>query len=130
MREYGVDGLRNAFHLICKCATPSMVSFLQKLKINPDQPDYDEVTPFNLLSNSIDSYQTTTFREYFNEFFDKLLDLNIRVDYPDKKGRTPFLNYYDRQRFELAYRMLDMGANINQMDISGLFALKYALIRR
>ena len=26
--------------------------------------------------------------------------------------------------------MLDLGANVNQMDTSGLFALKYALIRR
>lgn len=26
--------------------------------------------------------------------------------------------------------MLDFGANVNQMDNSGLFALKYALIRR
>ena len=26
--------------------------------------------------------------------------------------------------------MLELGANVNQMDTSGLFALKYALIRR
>ena len=26
--------------------------------------------------------------------------------------------------------MLDLGANSNQMDVTGLFALKYALIRR
>ena len=26
--------------------------------------------------------------------------------------------------------MLDLGANVNQMDTSGLFGLKYALIRR
>ena len=26
--------------------------------------------------------------------------------------------------------MVDLGANVNQMDTSGLFALKYALIRR
>lgn len=30
----------------------------------------------------------------------------------------------------LANRILDLGANINQMDKGGLFALKYALIRR
>jgi len=28
--------------------------------------------------------------------FDKLLDLEVRVDYPDRNGRTPFLNYYDQ----------------------------------
>jgi len=26
--------------------------------------------------------------------------------------------------------MLERGANVNQIDVSGLFALKYALIRR
>ncbi len=66
----------------------------------------------------------------FKASFDKLLDLNVRVDYPDIKGRTPFLNYYDHQAFELSYTLLDLGANVNQMDQSGLFALKYALIRR
>ena len=62
--------------------------------------------------------------------FDKLLDMEIRIDYPDRKGRTPFLNFYEQQNFEISYQMLDMGANVNQMDIGGLFALKYALIRR
>jgi ankyrin repeat protein len=30
----------------------------------------------------------------------------------------------------MANQLLDLGANVNQMDVSGLFALKYALIRR
>lgn len=38
--------------------------------------------------------------------FDKLLDLEVRIDYPDRNGRTPFLNFYDQQNFPLAYRML------------------------
>lgn len=66
----------------------------------------------------------------FKHAFDKLIDIEVRIDYPDNKGRTPFLNYYDQQNFELAYTMIIMGANVNQMDTSGLFALKYALIRR
>jgi len=73
------------------------------LKINPDQPDYDEITPFNLMSkndcgNKHDVMWTTA--------FDKLLDLEVRIDYPDRNGRTPFLNFYDQQNFPLAYRML------------------------
>jgi hypothetical protein len=35
--------------------------------------------------------------------FDKLLDSEIRVDYPDRKGRTPFLNFYEIGKKELAY---------------------------
>jgi len=49
----------------------------------------------------------------FNYAYDKLLDMNIRIDYPDKKGRTPFLNFYGSQDFKFAYQMLDMGANVN-----------------
>lgn len=45
-------------------------------------------------------------------------------------GKTPFLMFYEHQNKPLADRMLDLGANINQMDKGGLFALKYALIRR
>jgi hypothetical protein len=54
----------------------------------------------------------------------------VRIDYPDIKGRTPFLNFYEIKDLIYSYKMLDMGANVNQMDVSGLFALKYALIRR
>lgn len=61
---------------------------------------------------------------------DKFLKKEVRIDFPNRKGRTPFLNFYEKQNFELAYQMLDLGANVNQMDTSGLFALKYALIRR
>lgn len=49
---------------------------------------------------------------------------------PDCMGKTPFLMFYEHQNKPLADRMLDLGANINQMDKGGLFALKYALIRR
>ena len=58
------------------------------------------------------------------------LKADVRIDYPNRKGRTPFLNFYEKQNFELSTQMLDLGANVNQMDNSGLFALKYALIRR
>lgn len=53
------------------------------------------------------------YESMFKDAFDKLLDLEVRVDYPDNKGRTPFLNYYDQQNFDLAYQMADMGANVN-----------------
>ncbi len=104
-----------------------MFAFLvDTLKINPDQPDYDEVTPFNLLSNQNINNNDANMKIIINH----LLKAEVRVDYPNRKGRTPFLNFYEKQNFELAYQMLDLGANVNQMDTSGLFALKYALIRR
>lgn len=40
------------------------------------------------------------------------------------------MNYFGASRNEEAEHLLSLGANVNQMDASGLFALKYALIRR
>lgn len=60
----------------------------------------------------------------------KFIDLNVRLDFADKKGRTPFLNYYERSAFEICDKLVHKGANVNQIDASGLFALKYALIKR
>ena len=59
-----------------------------------------------------------------------LLSKNIRYDLADAKGRTPFLIYYENSNLQMANQLLDKGANINAMDQGGLFALKYALIRR
>jgi hypothetical protein len=67
-----------------------MLNFLLSLNINPDEPDYDEITPFNLLSKDANKGE-----DNFKTTFDKLIDLNVRIDFPDIKGRTPFLNYYD-----------------------------------
>jgi ankyrin repeat protein len=54
----------------------------------------------------------------------------VRIDYPNLKGRTPFLNFFEKQHIDLAYNLLTLGANVNQMDEGGLFALKYSLLRR
>lgn len=51
LREYDANGLRNAIHLIVTHPQKSVFDFLaDTLEINPDHPDYDEVTPFNLAS--------------------------------------------------------------------------------
>jgi hypothetical protein len=53
LREYGSSGKMNAFHLIVRNAPTSLIEFLLKLRIDPDHADYDEVTPFNLLSSNV-----------------------------------------------------------------------------
>ncbi len=126
LREFGPNGLRNAVHFLVSHPQKSLFDFIFSLGVNPDQPDYDEVTPFNLMS-------TNTFNslsESNNHMLKSFLKADVRIDYPNRKGRTPFLNFYEKQNFELSSQMLDLGANVNQMDNSGLFALKYALIRR
>jgi len=57
-------------------------------------------------------------------------DFKVRIDLPDEKGRTPFLNFYQTSHLDHAYELLQLGANVNQMDASGLYALKYAMVRR
>lgn len=47
------------------------------------------------------------------ETYQKFLKLDVRFDFPDVKGRTPFLNFYERYETDLAYQMLDLGANVN-----------------
>ena len=61
---------------------------------------------------------------------DILINLKVRIDLPNKKGRTPFLNFYSNTLIDHAERLLKMGANVNQMDASGFYALKYAMVRR
>jgi ankyrin repeat protein len=56
--------------------------------------------------------------------------MKVKFDLSDANGRTPFLTYYGHSNYEMAFKLLTQGANIMQMDNSGLFALKYALIRR
>lgn len=56
--------------------------------------------------------------------------MKVRFDLADLNARTPFLIYYEHSNFQMAYHLLQLGANILQMDNAGLFALKYALIRR
>lgn len=126
IREYGINGLRNAVHFIVAQPQKTMFDFILSLGINPDQPDYDEVTPFNLMSQNAIS----TIDPNHTHMLQAFLKSEVRIDFPNRKGRTAFLNFYEKQNFDLAYKMLDLGANVNQMDASGLFALKYALIRR
>lgn len=103
------------------------MDLLVDLKVNPDQQDHRQITPFNLAS-------TTAAIDYIdpqnNSLTTRLITLGVRLDLPDTKGRTPFLNYYGASRLDKAEQMLGLGANVNQIDASGLFALKYALIRR
>ena len=121
-------GLQNAYHLAVSCPHPKLLACLESHKIYADQFDHKGMTPFNLLSTkhvNVD-HATTTHAQMIKH----LLAQKVRVDQADQKGRTPFLNYFADSRIEQAELMLTLGANVNQMDVTGLFALKYALIRR
>jgi len=121
-------GLQNAYHLAVSCPHPKLLDLLAKHEINPDQVDFRHMTPFNLASTKINVYDHSTTTHL--DLFTKLISLKVRADYPDAKGRTPFLNYFADNRQDYFIKCLQLGANVNQMDVTGLFALKYALIRR
>ena len=56
--------------------------------------------------------------------------MNVKIDLKDERGRTPFLIYYEKNNHEMSGKLLDLGADINTMDLAGQFALKYALSRK
>lgn len=74
-----------------------MFNYLLKLGIDPDEPDYDKVTQFNLLSRQ------GVGNDNWAKVYNKLLDLKVRVDYPDIKEKTPFLNFYENHHLVHSY---------------------------
>ena len=68
-----------------------MVDYLLDLGVDPDEVDYDKITPFNLLSKNTHAYD-----KLWRETFEKLLKLEVRIDFPDIKERTAFLNFYEQ----------------------------------
>lgn len=46
------------------------------------------------------------------ESLQRLLNMKVRFDIVDSRGRTPFLIYYENRNMSLANKLLDQGANI------------------
>lgn len=122
-------GKQNAFHLIVDQPDPAIVELLLSQNVNYDLPDQKNQTPFNLYSTRFQN-EDSVIRQNQIQFSKALVERKIQFDLPDHKGRTAFLNYFGNSRIKSAIRLLDMGASVNQIDASGLYALKYALIRR
>jgi ankyrin repeat protein len=117
-------GLQNAFHLSISYPNSKLLDLLQNLKVNPDEQDFKKLTPFNIISSNL---RTTMLEPTMDRF---ISSFKVRIDLPDEKGRTAFLNFYQASQIDHAYKLLQLGANVNQIDSSGFFALKYAMVRR
>lgn len=63
-----------------------------------------------------------------NQIVKDLLSRKVRFDLEDSEKTTPFLRYYLGHQYAIAYELLALGANINQMNIKGQFALKHAVV--
>ena len=107
-------GLQNALHLAVANPDPKLVDFLITTNVDADEPDYDGATAFNLLSKAHpgSSYLGVN-SSYHDLLFERLIKMDVRIDYPDKRDRTPFLNYYEGSYTSQAYQLLDLGANVN-----------------
>jgi ankyrin repeat protein len=106
------------------CSKTFFDFLIEELKTPVDEVDYLGRNPFmlNAIANPNKTEVTPSVQ--------RLLDMNVKFDLSDAKGRTPFLIYYENSNLVLANKLLEQGANIKQMDSQGLFALKFALIRR
>ena len=94
------------------------------LELDFDSTDYLGRNPF-LLNATLRSTQP------FDASMKFLLEAQVNVDKPDKRGRTPLLIYYEAKNMANSTVLMDHhSVNINHMDKAGLFVLKYALIRR
>ena len=122
-------GKQNAFHLAVGLPERQLIALLFQFGVDCDLPDQKQMTPFNLQSTRPQSADDAIACNQA-DFVAALLARHVKFDLPDHKGRTAFLNYFGSSRIVEAKSLLDLGANVNQMDASGLFALKYALIRR
>lgn len=87
---------------------PEVFNYFTSLKINQDTEDYDRKTPFWLLSRT---YNVSN--EFKKRAFTEMIKNKVRVDMPDIKGRTPFLNLYEKRDYDTAYSLLDKRANVN-----------------
>ena len=90
---------------------PALFDFFQSLNLSMDVEDHDKRTPFLLVCKNYNKHN-----KYKEAAFEKLISGRVRLDKPDVKGRTAFLELYALRDFEAAYRLLDKRANINQID--------------
>lgn len=126
--QYPEHGLQNALHLATTMPHPALISELSSHGIGIDLPDCKGRTPICRLSEQ--SGFSGQFPTFFTDCLDSFIGMKAKVDVPDRKMRTAYLNFYGNSLIGLSNKLLGLGADVNQMDESGLTALKYAVIRR
>ena len=107
--EYNKEfGMQNSVHLVMRHCSRTFFNFVvEDLKTPVDEVDYLGRNPFmlNVISNPSALLVT--------ESVQRLLDLKVKFDLSDSKGRTPFLIYYEHSNFVMSNKLLNQGAKIN-----------------
>ena len=84
------------------------------------------MTPFFMLVKTKDIKND----EYYKYYFEKLLETGkVDINAFDQFGNSAFWHFYNNNRIEDAFYLVDKGANINHIDNYGFFALKSELYK-
>ena len=100
--------MQNSVHLVMRHCSRTFFNFLvDELRTPVDEVDFMGRNPFMLNAISNPSKIQIT------DSVQRLLDMNVKFDLSDAKGRTPFLIYYENSNFAMANKLLEQGAKIN-----------------
>jgi len=125
--EYDKEhGLKNAFHIAMAHPQLWLTDLLLRIGIDCDTPDFKNRTPFNVGIDFLIARQQPS----LDASLEKLISKGVNIDYADEANQTPFLKLYNSRLQQASESLRLLGANINQMSKSGIFALKIALMRR
>ena len=105
----------------------ALVDFLEATKVNCGTCDEYGKTPINQLSISP---MIPVVDDNFEHTLSVLKKLKVSLDPVDHKLETPFLNFFKRGFFDIAFDFLKAGANVNQIDSDSVSALRIAAVKR
>jgi ankyrin repeat protein len=94
--------MQNSIHFVMRHCSRTFFDFLvDELKTPVDEVDYLGRNPFmlNAIANPNKIEVTPSVQ--------RLLDMNVKFDLSDSKGRTPFLIYYEHSNLALANKLLE-----------------------
>ena len=115
----------NVWHFGVMKPLKEVLNFLLPMNIPIDESDLNGNKPFMKfmqVNNSIPFVK-------YQEMFDFLITNGASIDKADCKGVTPLISMMQIGKFDRAVQLLSVGANVNNNDIRGNFALKYAVIK-
>ena len=117
--EYCYEGLSNSLHLILDLPSKSLFDFILDSGVTTEEINIQKMTPFFTLIKMKD----TSLPEY-KHCLDKLLNTKADIDSPDQFGISAFWYCYQNQKIDLAFYLASKGADVNNLDNYGFFALK------
>ncbi len=123
-QQYDQYGKSSALHIILDNPVRPLFDFLMNLKLSMHQQNVVNMTPFFKLVKQKD-IKAEPYKYCFEEF----LKHNADVNTPDEFGVSAFWFFYNNNKMEEAFFLVDNGGNINHMDNFGMYALKKEVMK-